>query len=120
VQTATHVEKSLALPAFSQDALSALFVLRSIPFKPGEKFNMPVTDAGDIYRIQMQVGAVEPVQAGLGTINGVKIVPVVTATRGTPPRGLALWLSDDARRLPLKIEAQLAVGRFTVTLRGAR
>ena len=57
---------------------------------------------------------------GLGTINGIKIVPVVTTTKGTPPRGLALWLSDDARRLPLKIEAQLAVGKFTVTLRSAR
>ena len=120
VQTATHVEKNLSLPAFTQDALSALYVLRSIPMKPGEKFNMPVTDAGDIYKVQMQVGTVEPVKTGLGTVNGLKIVPVVTMTKGTPPRGLALWLSDDARRLPLKIEAQLPVGKFTVTLRAAR
>ena len=120
VQTATHVVKDLTLPAFTQDALSALYVLRSIPMKPGEKFNMPVTDAGDIYKVQMQVGSVEPVKTGLGTINGMKIVPVVTMTKGTPPRGLAIWLSDDARRLPLKIEAQLAVGKFTVTLRSAR
>lgn len=120
VQTATHVERSLTLPAFTQDALSALYVLRSIPMKAGDKFNMPVTDAGDLYKVQMQVGAVEPIKTGLGTINGLKIVPVVTTTKGTPPRGLAIWLSDDARRLPLKIEAQLAVGKFTVTLRGAR
>jgi hypothetical protein len=120
VQTATHVQKDLTLPAFTQDALSALYVLRSIPMKPGEKFNMPVTDAGDIYRVQMQIGNVEPVKTGLGTLNGMKIVPVVTMTKGTPPRGLAIWLSDDARRLPLKIEAQLPVGKFTVTLRAAR
>jgi hypothetical protein len=120
VQTATHVVKDLSLPAFTQDALSALYVLRSIPMKPGEKFNMPVTDAGDLYKVQMQVGSVEPVKTGLGTVNGMKIVPVVTMVKGTPPRGLALWLSDDARRLPLKIEAQLPVGKFTVTLRAAR
>ena len=120
VQTATHVERSLTIPGFSQDALSALFVLRSIPMKAGDKFNMPVVDAGNIYKVQMQVGAVEPIKTGLGTINGLKIVPVVTSTKGTPPRGLAIWLSDDARRLPLKIEAQLAVGKFTVTLRSAR
>ena len=120
VQTATRVEKDLSLPAFTQDALSALYVLRSIPMKAGEKFNMPVTDAGDIYKVQMQVGSVEPIKTGLGTINGLKIVPVVTITKGTPPRGLALWLSDDARRLPLKIEAQLAVGKFTVTLRSVK
>lgn len=120
VQTATHVEKDLSLPAFTQDALSALYVLRSIPMKAGEKFNMPVTDAGDVYKVQMQVGSVEPIKTGLGTVNGLKIVPVVTATKGTPPRGLALWLSDDERRLPLKIEAQLAVGKFTVTLRSVK
>jgi hypothetical protein len=120
VQTATTVQRDLSVPAFTQDALSALFVLRSIPMKAGEKFNMPVTDAGDIYKVQMQVGAVEPVKTGLGSVNGLKIVPVVTSTKGTPPRGLAIWLSDDARRLPLKIEAQLPVGKFTVTLRSAR
>jgi hypothetical protein len=120
VKTATQVERDLTLPAYTQDALSALYVLRSIPMKSGEKFNMPVTDAGDVYKVQMQVGAVEAVKTGLGTVNGLKIVPVVTMTKGTPPRGLALWLSDDARRLPLKIEAQLAVGKFTVTLRSAR
>ena len=120
VQTATNVQRDLSLPAFTQDALSALFVLRSIPMKPGEKFNMPVTDAGDIYKVQMQVGTVEPVTTGLGAVNGLKVVPVVTAAKGTPPRGIALWLSDDARRLPLKIEAQLPVGKFTVTLRTVR
>jgi len=120
VQTATRVERNLTLPAFTQDALSALYVLRSIPMKAGEKFNMPVTDAGDVYKVQMQVGAVEPIKTGLGAINGLKIVPVVATSKGAPPRGFARWLSDDARRLPLKIEAQLPVGKFTITLRSAK
>jgi hypothetical protein len=117
VQTATHVEKDLALPGFTQDALSALYVLRSIPMKAGDKFNMPVTDAGDVYKVQMQVAALESVKTPLGTMNALKIIPVVTTAKGEPPRGLAIWLSDDARRLPLKIEAQLAVGKFVVSLR---
>jgi len=28
-----------------------------------------------------------------------------------------LWLSDDARRLPVRLEAELAVGRFVLLLR---
>jgi hypothetical protein len=116
VETRTVVKKDLAIPGFTQDALSAIYVLRSIPFKAGDKFNMPVSDNGQIYKVQMQVGAVEPVKTGLGTINGLRIVPVITGPDKDSPRGLALWLSDDARRLPLKMEAQLLVGRFTVTL----
>ena len=117
VQTATHVEKDLALPGFTQDSLSALYVLRSIPMKTGDKFNMPVTDAGDVYKVQMQVIGTESLQTPLGTINALKIVPVITAAKGEPPRGIAIWISDDPRRLPLKIEAQLAVGKFVVSLR---
>ena len=117
VQTATHVEKELSLPGYTQDALSALYVLRSIPMKPGDKFNMPVTDAGDIYKVQMQVTAIESLKTPVGTMNALKIVPAITMAKGEPPRGIAIWLSDDARRLPLKIEAQLAVGKFVISLR---
>lgn len=119
VETRTLVKKELAIPAFTQDALSAVYVLRSIPFKAGEKFNMPVSDNGNVYKVQMQVGAVEPVKTGLGTINGLRITPVITGPDKDSPRGLALWISDDPRRLPLKMEAQLMVGKFTITLRQA-
>jgi hypothetical protein len=120
IETRTVVKKDLAIPGFTQDALSAIYVLRSIPFKAGEKFNMPVSDNGNIYRVQMQVGASEPVKTGLGTITGLRITPVITGPDKDSPRGLALWISDDARRLPLKMEAQLLVGKFTVTLRQVR
>ena len=109
-------KKDFAIPGFTQDALSAIYVLRSIPFKPGEKFNMPVSDNGNIYKVQMQVGAVEPVKTGMGTINGDEDRAGHHGTRQDSPRGLALWISDDARRLPLKMEAQLLVGKFTITL----
>jgi len=120
IQTATHVEKTMTIPGFTQDALSALYVLRSIPMKAGDKFNMPVTDAGDVYKVQMQVTGIESLSTPLGTISAMKIVPLITAPKSAPPpRGIAIWISDDARRLPLRIEAELAVGKFTVSLRKA-
>ena len=117
VQTATRVERTLALPPMTQDSLSALYVLRCIPMKPGDKFNMPVTDSGDTYKVQMQVAGLESVKTPLGTMNALKIVPVISGSKGEPPRGLAIWISDEPRRLPLKVEAQLAVGKFVVSLR---
>jgi hypothetical protein len=116
IETRTVAKKDLAIPGFTQDALSAIYVLRSIPFKTGDKFNMPITDNGQIYKVQMQVGAVEPVKTGIGTVNGLKITPVITGPDKDAPKGLALWISDDARRLPLRMEAQLVVGKFVVTL----
>jgi len=116
IETRTVVKRDLAIPGFTQDALSAIYVLRSIPFKSGEKFNMPVTDNGQVYKVLMRLGGVEPVQTGIGTINGFKITPVITGPDKDAPKGLALWVSDDARRLPLKMEAQLLVGKFVITL----
>jgi hypothetical protein len=120
VTTATVVKKDMAVPAYTQDALAALYVLRSIPIKDGDKFNMPVCDNGNVYKVQMTVGGVESVQTGIGPIRAIKVTPLILDSKGTAPgRGIALWLSDDPRRLPVRLEAQLAVGKFTLVLRQA-
>lgn len=120
VQTATVVKKEMTIPAYTQDALSALYVLRAIPLKPGDKFTMPICDNGNVYTVQMTVGGVEPVQTGMGAIQAFRIAPLILDAKGTAPgRGLGLWISDDPRRLPVRLEAQLAVGKFTLVLRQA-
>jgi hypothetical protein len=120
IQTATLVKKEIAVPSYSQDALSSLYVLRSIPLKAGDRFNMPVADNGNIYKVQMSVGGVEAVQTGMGSVQAIKVTPVILDDKGTAPgRGLAIWFSNDARRLPVRVEAQLAVGKFTLILRQA-
>jgi hypothetical protein len=35
-------------------------------------------------------------------------------------KNLAIWIADDAQRLPLKLQADLAVGGFVLLLRDAR
>jgi len=35
-------------------------------------------------------------------------------------RKLTVWISDDAQRLPLLMQAEMPVGMFTLTLRSAR
>lgn len=121
VQTATHVRRDLQLPPYSQDALSAIYVLRAIPLKPGASITMPVADSGRTYKVQVRVGSAEPVKTGLGTLNAWRVTPTIYDDRGRPNgRSMALWISDDARRLPVKLQADLAVGSFQLTLREAR
>lgn len=121
IQTATNVKQEVKLPPYVQDALSAIYVIRSIPLSAGGKMTMPVSDSGKNYRVQLSVGASETVQTALGALRAWRITPVIIDEAGKPEgRGMALWLSDDARRLPLKIEAQLAVGKFVITLREVR
>jgi hypothetical protein len=119
VQTRTLVKKDLAIPAYSQDALGALYVLRAIPLKAGDKFSIPICDAGQTYKVQMNVGAVETVKTGIGAVPAWKVTPVLPADNAAAARRLTLWVSDDARKLPVRMQAQLAVGSFDLTLKSA-
>jgi hypothetical protein len=121
VQTATNVRRDIKLPAFSQDALSAIYVLRAIPLKQGASITMPVTDSGRNYKVQVTVSGREPVRAAGQTVDAWKITPAVFDEKGKAAgRSMAMWISDDERKLPLKLQAELAVGSFQLTLREAR
>jgi len=119
VQTNTVVKKELAIPAYSQDGLAALYVLRAIALKPGDKFSMPICDAGETYTVQITVGGVETVKTGIGDVRAWKITPVVPGGKAGGATRLSLWLSDDPRRLPVRMQAQLAVGSFDLTLKSS-
>jgi hypothetical protein len=118
MQTSTTLKKDLALPPYSQDALSAIYVLRALPLAAGGRMTMPVADNGRIFRVQIAVGAAESVKTGIGTVNAVRLTPTILGENGKPEgRAMSLWISDDARRLPVKLAAELAVGSFVLTLR---
>ena len=121
MRTATTMSQDQSLPGPTHDGLSALTAMRTLTFAPGAISSFAVSDSGYLYRVTLNVAAKETVQTGLGSVAAWKIVPAIRDNKGqTVGRGLAVWISDDARRLPLRIQAQLPVGSFVLTLREAR
>ncbi|MCX6544315.1 MAG: DUF3108 domain-containing protein [Acidobacteria bacterium] len=121
MQTSTNMKKDIAVPAQSQDALSALFALRAMPLAPGTTIKMPVCISDVVYYMSATVGARESVKTGLGTQSALRITPMVTDAAGkSVSRPLSLWLSDDAKKVPLRLQADLAVGSFNLVLREAK
>ena len=115
VQTRTVVKKDLAIAPYSQDALGAVYVLRAIPLKQGDKFSIPICDAGESYKVQISVGGVETVKTGIGEVRAWRVTPSLPSTEQA--RRLTVWISDDAQKLPVRMQAQLAVGSFDLTLK---
>lgn len=115
-------KQQLKLPPDTVDALSALYVLRASTLVPGSTITLPVTDSGDLYTVKVTVENSERVTTGLGTANAIKLKPVIvnSTPEAQPISGLAMWVSEDARRLPLKISAELAVGSFVLTLQSVK
>ncbi len=121
MQTKTVMKKDMAVPAGSQDVLSALFVMRARPLKPGSTISMPICMNDAVYKMTITVGGREDVKTGIGTIPAWRLVPVITDAQGKPAgRGMTLWVSDDGRRLPVRMQAELAVGSFNLVLRELR
>jgi hypothetical protein len=121
MQTSTNMKKDIGVPVRSQDALSALFALRAMDLAPGMTVRMPVCVSDTVYYMTATVGAKESIKTGLGTQAAFKISPVITDAAGKPAgRKLSIWISDDARRIPLRLQADLAVGNFTLVLRDAK
>jgi hypothetical protein len=110
-----------AVSPVAQDALSAVYVLRAVPFKSGERMTMPICDNGTNYKLQVDITGPESVRTGLGTLSALRLNLTLFDDRNRRVgRNTALWMSDDARRLPVKLQTELAVGSFNLVLREAR
>jgi len=119
-QADTTVKADFATSAVTQDALSAIYVLRAIPLKAGDRMTMPVSDNGINYKVQFVVVGQERLRTPLGEQASWKLTLNVSDDKNIAVgRNVAIWISDDTRRLPLKLQADLAVGSFNLTLRSA-
>lgn len=117
----TTVKADFPTSPLTQDALSAIYWLRAAPFKAGDRITLPVSDDGVNFEAQFQIGASERVRTGMGESLAWHVnVSIVDDTRQPVGGNVAVWLSDDPRRVPVKVEADLPVGRFDLTLREAR
>jgi hypothetical protein len=120
--TTDHTVKAdFATAPTAQDALSAIYALRTAPLKVGERATMAISDNGGNLSAQFETGAIERIKTRLGELNAWRVrLSLVDAKSQPMGRNTAIWISDDQRRLPLKVQADLAVGSFVLLLRDVR
>ena len=120
VQTDTKAEATIDVPEQIQDGLSSLYVLRTMSINPGDAFSLPVLDEGSLYRVNASVGPPEQVAVPLGTLEAVKLnVSILDPENQPVAQNAAVWVTTDRQRLPIKMQADLAVGSFVLLLRSA-
>jgi hypothetical protein len=116
----TPKTESAVSPA-TQDALATLYAIRAVPLKAGDRIVIPTSDGGMNYVATFQVAPPEPITVPFGTVNALKIaVGIVDANRQMVGGNMAIWISTDARRYPVKLQGDLPVGTFGLSLRDAR
>lgn len=102
-----------------QDVLTVLYFVRTQKLQPGQTFDVPLVDNGRVYRCSVKVMERKKIKTVVGRVDTVRVEPAifgddrVIRTRGT----LSIWVTDDARRLPVKAQVKVPAGTFDVKLK---
>lgn len=114
-------KSNINIPPQVQDGLSALYAVRASTFGPTTKLTYPIIDDGSLYTVTMQTTGTERVRVPAGEMNTWRLgVRIVDAQGQTVGENVGIWLTNDARKLPVKLQADLPVGSFMLALREAR
>ena len=104
-----------------QDVLTVLYFVRTQKLRPGQTFDVPLVDNGRVYRCSVKVMERRKIKTVVGRVDTIRVEPAilgddrVVRTQGT----MSIWLTDDARRLPVKAQLKVPIGTFDIRLKQA-
>jgi len=112
----TQKTDSANIPACVTDSLSGIFYVASQHMQVGQDIRFPLADAMRTVTVTMKVEAREEVKTPAGTFQTLRVEP--TAEEGVVKnRGkIWIWYTDDARHMPVQIQARLFWGTITFRL----
>lgn len=116
-------EKTYSIKNNVQDMLSVFYFLRNKinhkTIQQGDEIMVDLFFDEENYRFKTVCLGRETIKTKFGKIKAIKFRPYVQADRiFKEEESLTFWVSDDKNKMPLKIEAELAVGSLEADLEG--
>jgi Protein of unknown function (DUF3108) len=110
--------KEASSPAWIQDILSATYFVRTQPLNEGDVIEIPISDAGEVYHIEVIVEKREEVKVDAGKFKAIRLNAKVFDGRFIRRSGeMLLWMSDDPRRIPLRARIKTSGATIVVDLK---
>jgi hypothetical protein len=112
--------KSGTIPAWVQDILSSLYYLRTKELTVGEAISIDTHSGKDSWPLVIKVVKRERITVPAGEFNCVLVEPAIREGTGIfESRGkLWVWLTDDARKVPVKMSSKIPIGSVQAVLTG--
>jgi hypothetical protein len=108
------------VPGCIQDVLSAIYYSRNIDFnkyKPGDKIPFSLFLDKEVFEMYIRYIGKETVKTKYGKFKAIKFKPLLI--KGTIFEGgekMTVWVSDDANKIPVRIESPISVGSIKVDM----
>jgi hypothetical protein len=102
-----------------QDVLTVIYYLRTQKLAVGDSFDVPVTDAGRVFRLSVRAVEEKEIDSVLGKVKTIRIEPALFGDIAlVHARGqLSIWLTEDDRHLPVRAQLKLDLGTFDIKLK---
>lgn len=106
----------------SHDLISGIYSLRMMPLAIGKTFRMSVSDSGLVYDVPIRVTAREQQKTIFGKKWCFRVEPEVFGPNRLIERegSMIIWITDDARRLPVRSQVNSPYGKIEIKLKSAK
>ena len=106
---------------YAQDELSAFYYLRMLPLAIGEDVFIDNHTNRKNYPLMVIVHGRETVKVTAGEFDCLVVEPVIREGGIFAAKGrLKIWITDDERRMPVRMRTKIAVGSITASLQEYR
>ncbi|MBO9616034.1 MAG: DUF3108 domain-containing protein [Dyadobacter sp.] len=113
--------KTYNVPNNIHDIISGYFFLRTINFdkvREGEIIEVPTFFDGEVYKLRVRYVGRDVIKTKFGKSKVLRLSPQIPTNKffkGEEP--MALWVSDDSNKIPLKAEVDLKIGSLEMDLK---
>lgn len=110
-------KKEVEIGKNTYDPYSSFYYMRTLPLEVGKSVYVSILDNKELWNVEVQVLKKERLKTILGEVDTILIKPIIKSEGIFQRKGaIFIWLTDDARRIPVKMKTKVAIGSITATL----
>jgi hypothetical protein len=100
------------------DVLSAFYYVRTLPLEPGRTYHVDTHSSRKNYPLEVIVHGRERVKVPAGEFDCLVVEPMIIGDGLFQHEGkLTIWMTDDARRMPVLMKTKVKVGSIDASLK---
>lgn len=113
----TGNDTSFNIAPFTHDVLSAFYFIRSQPLKVGSSMELAAVSGKKAYNLKVLCHRRETVTVPAGTFQTLVVEPILKGDGIFKAKGtLLIWMTDDERHLPVRMQSKIPMGSIKVEL----
>ena len=110
-------DTAVAIQGAEHSIMSAFYFVRTMPLTVGDTSRFSAVSGKKRYELKVLVHGREQLKTAIGTVNTVKVEPVLDGDGIFNSKGrIFIWLTDDDRRIPVLMQCEIALGSIKAKL----